>query len=72
MKIILGVLLGFIVALFIIQNTEVTEVRFLFWSVAMSRALMYFLLFALGIFTGWLLHAASVRHRNVRGADRPD
>jgi len=70
MKFILGALLGCIVVLFIIQNTEVTEVRFLFWSVAMSRALMFFLLFALGMVVGGLLHAARFRHRAIRHVHR--
>ena len=72
MKFFLGALLGVVVALFIIQNTDVTEVRFLFWSVAMSRALMFFLLLAIGMVIGWLLHAASARRRGPRRAERPD
>lgn len=43
--------------LFIIQNVEVVEVRFLFWQAAMSRALMFVLLLLIGIAIGWLLRS---------------
>ena len=72
MKFILGILLGIVVALFIIQNTEVAEVRFLFWSVAMSRALLFFLLLVAGIAIGWLLHATrGHRHKGGHTERRP-
>jgi uncharacterized membrane protein YciS (DUF1049 family) len=32
------------------------EVKFLLWSVEMSRALLMFLLLAVGIVIGWFLH----------------
>ena len=70
MKFILGILLGIAVALFIVQNTEVAEVRFLFWSVAMSRALLFFVLLLAGVAIGWLLHAARAHRRQAGRADR--
>lgn len=42
-------------AVFIVQNTAVVEVRFLFWKLAMSRALMIVFLLLLGVAVGWLL-----------------
>ena len=50
------VLVGFSV-LFIIQNVAVVEVQFLFWSIQVSRALLMFLLLAVGIIAGWFLHS---------------
>jgi uncharacterized integral membrane protein len=44
------------VAVFIVQNAEVVELRFLFWELAMSRALMFVFLVLIGIAAGWLLH----------------
>lgn len=41
--------------IFIVQNTDVVEVRLLFWTVAMSRALMIIFLLLLGLVLGWLL-----------------
>jgi len=43
--------------LFIIQNVMVVEIRFLFWTLSMSRSLLIFFLLAIGIIIGWLLHS---------------
>lgn len=42
-------------AVFIVQNAEVVELRFLFWTMSMSRALMFVFLLLIGIAVGWLL-----------------
>lgn len=41
-------------ALFIVQNAQVVEVRFLFWSAQASRAIVLLITFALGLIAGWL------------------
>lgn len=43
-------------AIFIVQNVEIVELRFLFWTMSMSRALMFVFLLLFGIVIGWLLH----------------
>lgn len=43
--------------IFIFQNTDVVELRFLFWKLAMSRALMFVFLLFIGIAAGWFLHS---------------
>ncbi len=48
-----------LVVLFIFQNMEVVEIRFLFWSISMSRSLMIFLVFFSGAVAGWFLHSYS-------------
>ncbi|MEE4360047.1 MAG: LapA family protein [Pseudomonadales bacterium] len=53
-----------LLALFILQNVATVEIQFLFWSVAMSRALLMVLLLAIGAAIGWLLHG----HLRRRGA----
>ena len=55
-KLIASLILAGLVVLFAIQNAEVVEVRFLFWSLLISRALLLFLVFAFGMVVGWLLH----------------
>ena len=52
---------GFILSLllllvvFVVQNYEVVELRFLIWSVQVSRAIVLFLSVLIGIVIGWLL-----------------
>lgn len=41
--------------IFVVQNTQVVEFRFLVWTVSMSRALMLFGTLAIGFAAGWLL-----------------
>ena len=43
------------VLIFVVQNTEVVEFRFLVWTISMSRALMLFGTLAIGFIAGWLL-----------------
>ena len=47
-------LIGMVI-IFVLQNTQVVEVRFLFWTVLMSRALMLIGTLAIGLIGGWLL-----------------
>jgi len=44
-----------VVVIFVLQNTQVVEVRFLFWTVSMSRALVLFGTLAIGLVGGWLM-----------------
>jgi len=53
-NIILICLIG-LVLIFVLQNTQVVEVRFLFWTLSMSRALMLFGTLTIGLIGGWLL-----------------
>jgi uncharacterized integral membrane protein len=43
------------VLIFVVQNTQVVEFRFLAWTVSMSRALMLFGALAIGFVAGLLL-----------------
>jgi len=55
-KLIFILFLAALAILFIIQNVAAVEIQFLFWSIQMSRALLIFLLLAIGIIIGWFLH----------------
>jgi len=39
----------------LLQNTQVVEVQFLFWTISMSRALMLMGTLAIGLIGGWML-----------------
>ena len=43
------------VLIFVVQNTQVVEFRFLVWTISISRALMLFGALAIGFIAGWLL-----------------
>ncbi len=45
-----------LVVVFTLQNTEQVEITFLLWHISLSRALMLFLVFTLGLLTGFVLH----------------
>jgi uncharacterized integral membrane protein len=50
-------------AIFIVQNVETVELSFLFWTISMSRALMFVFLLIIGISIGWLLHGHMARKK---------
>lgn len=56
-RIILILLLVSLTALFIVQNIVAVEIRFLFWSIVMSRSLLVLVLITIGIVVGWFLHS---------------
>jgi uncharacterized integral membrane protein len=53
--IFISVLSG-LAALFILQNISIVEIRFLFWSMQLPRSVFMFLLLAIGVVIGWVLH----------------
>jgi uncharacterized integral membrane protein len=48
------VLLG-LLGIFALQNTQLVQVRFLFWKIEMSRALVLLGVLGSGLVAGWLL-----------------
>ena len=60
-KVVLALgLLGFLV-LFAVQNAEALEVKFLFWSFTLRRAVMLFVVFAVGVLSGFVLSTLARR-----------
>jgi len=53
-KRIVLLVIGFLFAIFVVQNANVVELRFLFWSVQASRALVLLGTFILGLVSGWM------------------
>ncbi len=50
--------------IFVIQNTEAVDVESLFWSFQTRRALLLFIVLAVGIGIGWILHGWPRRGRS--------
>ena len=70
-KLIIGIILAGLAVVFIIQNASVIELRFLFWKLAMSGALLMILILSTGIVLGWLLRGIFGR-RKKRAHDKQD
>lgn len=62
-KLIICLILTGLAVIFIIQNVTVIDIRFLFWTLSMSRALLMFFVLAIGVVIGWSLHSLSVSRR---------
>jgi putative membrane protein len=63
-RLTLSLVLVGVVILFTLQNTQVVEVRLLFWTLSMSRVLLIILLLVVGAVLGWVAH--SVYSRRAR------
>ncbi len=70
-KLVLSLILAGLAMLFIIQNVAVAEIRFLFWTLTMSRSLLMFFILAIGLVLGWLLHSFMM-HRQVEEKKNPE
>jgi putative membrane protein len=55
LKLLAILVLTGVAAIFIVQNADIVELRFFFWKVAMSRALMFVFLVLIGVAIGWFL-----------------
>ena len=64
-KLILGIILAGMAVIFIVQNVAVVELRFLIWTMSISSALLLFLIFAIGLILGWLLHGY-IRNKKIQ------
>lgn len=54
-KLVITLILIAAVSVFIVQNADVVELRFIFWKISMSRSLMFVFLMLIGIAIGWFL-----------------
>jgi uncharacterized integral membrane protein len=54
-RLIVGIILGAVVIIFAVQNTETVTYTFLAWSITAARALVVILVFVFGLLTGWLV-----------------
>jgi uncharacterized integral membrane protein len=53
LKFIVGIVFGVIAIIFILQNVQMVEVTFLFWSISMSRSILFFIMLLIGFVLGW-------------------
>lgn len=55
LKTVLAILFAAIIVVFSLQNADVTDVKFLFWKVSVSRVLVILGSFAFGVLVGILV-----------------
>ena len=60
-KLISGIILFFIMVIFIIQNAAIVEIHLIFWTISISRVLLMLIILLFGIIIGWILNSY-VRH----------
>jgi len=53
-KLIAGLVIIALVAIFIVQNTQVVEVKLYFWPIKMSRSLLLLGTLIIGFILGWI------------------
>ena len=51
-KFIIGIVCGALAIIFILQNAQVVEFTFLFWSISMSRSILFFAMLLVGFLLG--------------------
>ena len=64
-KLITALGLVLLIILFTIQNADVVTIQFLFWKLSISRVLMIFFVFTIGVAVGWIANVWS-RHRKLK------
>ncbi len=68
-KIIIMLILIGVFILFVIQNIEVVNINFLFFSFQISHVLLLFIVFALGVIIGMMLPAVLSNKKKPNGAE---
>jgi uncharacterized integral membrane protein len=59
-------ILALLALIFLAQNIDVVIVRFLFWELSMSRAILLFFSLLIGFIIGWFLHSYLSYRRNKK------
>jgi lipopolysaccharide assembly protein A len=68
LKLTLVLVLSAVVLIFVAQNVAAVEVKFLLWSISLSRSLLIIFVLVIGILIGWFLRSY-VGHRPAKSAD---
>lgn len=64
LKLILSIVIVSLVVIFSLQNSEVTEVNFLFWTLSLSRVLIILGAFGIGVIVGLLVAVLGGKKQN--------
>ena len=53
-KLIVFLIVVILFLILIVQNTEVVTLKVFFWEISMSQAILFLLIFVLGMISGWV------------------
>lgn len=59
-KFVVGTIVGALVLVFILTNTEIVDLRLYFWTVRISRALMLMIVLGAGMVVGYILNGLRI------------
>ena len=71
LKMLFVLLMICLIVVFAIQNAETLEVKFLAWTFTLRRALMLFVVLAIGVVIGWTWRSLSRPRTDGRADDEP-
>ena len=66
MKFIIGIFIGILVIIFMVQNVEVVDITFLAWTMNLPRAIMILIVFVLGIGVGYVARGIRARKKEKK------
>jgi len=58
LRLIFALTLVALVVVFALQNVTLVEVQFLFWGLALPRALLIFVVLMIGVIAGWFIRGS--------------
>jgi len=65
-KLIVGIIIGVLVIIFMVQNVETVDIQFLKWTAHLSRAIMILIVFVVGIGIGWVVKSIGYRKKKKK------
>jgi uncharacterized integral membrane protein len=69
-KFIIGIIIGILVIVFMVQNVETVDIKFLAWSVSIQRAVMILIVFVVGIGIGFVIRSIGYRKKKKKEEKR--
>jgi uncharacterized integral membrane protein len=70
-KLISGLAIICLIAILIIQNIAIVEIRIFLWTISMSLVLLILILLGLGMVSGWLLNDYFKHRKKIRSQTSP-
>lgn len=63
-KVLFVLLFAILLVVFAVQNTEIVNIKLIFWDIETPKALLIFICFALGVLFGFLVPSSKKAEKN--------